>query len=461
MGHGTFNTFYKKFYDNPEDLKRKRARLFPAFKTKKVIEEDVTSNIFLGCLVGILEFKKMFFQEINIKLRSSSEVHAYTQIDFEENNKSNYDTPDGLLVITEGRDEPIVTWVALLEFKTAGSLNKDQILKYSEIAKKNHYSFDALITISNDLVSTPLHNIFGFRSTKKLMYFHFSWVRIQSMLQYVIQEGIKDDDQKYLAEQLLLYLKEHKDVQYFDKMNKDWESQVKTIQKSKSITGSDKDILTEIASDWLQEEQDLCFKVRSEHEKEITVKLSRKEQDSINNRIDTIKKDIQKNKFLKSTYCIKPDTSGKSPLSVIKNRNLEINNIIDINKRTQLVSAEIFNPKFEGAFLYTKIKNFVKPIVSIEPAKTDSINIKFYITGKQACIIDEPICNYKKYLDRDNFPELFKELEIDLRETTIRKIEIEYFVDVSSTFYHRKNFIQTLEENFIIFFTQIIKPFSK
>lgn len=458
MSHGSFETFYRKFYDHPEDLERKRARLFPAFDKKKVLDEDVTSNIFLGCLIGIKEFYEIFFNEINIKLKSNSQIHAYTQIDFDElliDKKMGI--PDGMIVITEGKYDPIVTWVALLEFKTSRELEVDQIKRYVKIAKDPRYNFDAIITISNDLVSTPLHNPFKLKD-RKISFYHFSWIRIQTLLNHVIQKGVYDEDQDYLAKHFFLYLKEHKDVINFNKMNDKWSEQCNRIRDAKTLSKThDKKTLELIASDWLQEEQDLGLKLQSLTQKYITVKLTKEEQNEISERLTSIENKIFSDRIMNTSYYFEPNSSNKSPFKISKKKQLEIINKIDFQKRNQSISLEIDNSNIVGKRITTQVESFVKYFKESEPAKLDAIKLKLFLSGKQHPILDKTLSDYIYDYDHGN---ILKGCDDYNSTQSIRKFKLEYCRDFGSSFSSRKAFISILEETFTDFFVQIVKPFA-
>ena len=458
MSHGNFESFYKKFYDNPEDLERKRARLFPAFDKKKVLDEDVTSNIFLGCLVGIKEFYEIFFNEINIKLKSNSQIHAYTQIDFDDKYKDDkIGIPDGMIVITEGKYDPIVTWVALLEFKTAQNLEKEQINRYVSIAKDPKYNFDAIITVSNDLVTTPLHNPFRLKD-KKISLYHYSWIRIQTLLNHVIQKGVIDEDQDYLARQFLLYLKEHKDVINFNIMNSKWSDQSTRIRDAITLSKTqDKSTIELVAIDWMQEEQDLALQLQAETQKNIIVKLTKEEQNDINERIKIIENRIYSDREIKTSYYFEPNKSNKSPFKISKKKILEITNRIDFKRRKQLISLEIDNTNIVGKRVTTQVESFVKYFIETKPAKMDTIKLKIFLSGKQNPILEKTLSDYIYDYDHGN---ILKGCENINSTQIIRKLELEYCRDFGSNFSSRKLFISILEETFKDFFIQIVKPFA-
>lgn len=462
MSQVEFKEFYSKFYLKPDEMERKRARLFPAFEKKKIIEEDVTSNIFLACLVGIDELKGIFFKEININIGRNSEVHAYTQIDFEsqviENKK---DIPDGLLVLTEN---DIVQKVFLMEFKTASQLERNQIEKYVEIAKKPNYKFNGIITVSNDIVSTPMHNPLNFKSTEAFGFFHYSWIRIQTLLQKVIHTGIHDNDQKYLAKQLLLYLKDHKDIINFNKMNKDWESQAKLIRSSEKLPSKLQSQYNIIAKDWLQEEQDLCLKLNADYSKNIKTKLGTGEEKDIKKRLKSIAERIQNDKMFKTIYTFKPLKNSKkeNAFHVTTKRTLEIHHEINLKSRTQSITLEINNPIFMTKKFKSQLKEFVNPFIKDDIPNTnevkDLIFLEVYIKGTNTPVSNKSFADYGNDMFHGDILKGFDNISSN---DIIRKFKITSEDDLAGDFLYSAKFIKKIEKNFFKYFENIIVPFSE
>jgi hypothetical protein len=458
MASNNFNEFYKKFYVDKHELETHKARLFPASEKLKVIDEDVTSSIFLANLVGIKEFYYEFFQEIDVKINKYMKIHAFTQIAFDsELQKDKPDIPDGMIVITEGKSNPIVRFVFLLEFKTKSKLEKEQIERYATIARNHKYKFDGIISVSNDFVSNPKQNPFGFRQLTNFKYYHFSWTRIQSLLQYVINEGIADGDQDYLAEQFLLYLRDHKFIRNFDQMNKNWteDSKILTTQNKLSKL-KDRVKIENAALDWLQEEQDICLKTKVRYSKNIVIKLSENEKTKINQRLNSIKDSIlSDNRNFSTIYRVTPNGHKSMPYSVTKRKHIDIQHQILLKQRTQTIKFEIVVDNHKYKTLRKQVSAFITSLLLPEPARSDEIEVLSFIDNKRLPVSKTTINELSIDVERD----VLKSFTDKKSDSSIRKFEIQSHFDISNEFKYRTKFISKVEQNFDNFYTQVIEPF--
>jgi len=457
MSTQKFDEFYLRFYDKSNDLERCKARLFPSSENLKVIDEDVTSNIFMAGLVGIKEYCDAFFQEIDIKIKSNAKVHAYSQIDFQNQLVGGKnDVPDGMLVITEGNTNPIITWIALLEFKTKDVLRKEQIERYTKIAKDPKHNFDAIITISNDFVSNPKQNPLGFRNTSKLTYFHFSWKRIETILEYVIQKGINDDDQIYLAKQLLLYMNDHKYIMHFNQMNKDWSEQSKKIITTKKFSKTKhKDLLYSISIDWLQEEQDLGLKIKADCYKDISVKMTSEESKKSENRQKVIINKILEDKILQTIYKVTPDKTKGKPFYFTNKKNIEVNNKILLIPKIQEISFEVLFNGWTQKTIKKQVEYVIRSILNKKIGMMNEIVINIFTKDSRKEVSSKTLDQYERDIKRDILNG-FKGIN---PKSEIKKIEFKSTFDLNKDFFSRKGFINKIETNFRNLFSQILEPF--
>lgn len=449
-----FSDFYKKIFDNSEDLEQHRARLFVANEKMKVLDEDVTSSIFLASLVGIKEFYSAFFQAIGIKLKSNQKVHSYVQIGITDNSNEQK-IPDGVIVITEGSTNPVVVWSAFIEFKTKSKLESEQISSYVKLAQKNNIDFDAIITVSNDFVSDPTHNPLNFKNKSNFKFYHFSWIRLQTILQYTIQQGINDDDQFYLAEQLSLYFNEHKYIKTFDQMNSNWIDYLRTIKTVVKLSKSKhKELLDDITNDWIQEEQDLGLKLKSKFYRDTCVKLTTADRKDLKNRAKTISEELFSSNSLTTIYKVK-NALKDSPFQISSKRYLDIENKIILNTSTQLISFEIINNSCKYKSLKKQIQCFIYPIIESDPALKEEIKIDTYFSSKKEKLektLDQFHSDYKR--------DTITGIENYSSKDCIKKYKISISFDLSSSIKSRKKFITEIEQNFILFFSQLIEPFT-
>ena len=82
-----------------------------------------------------------------------AEIECFTETVFERSPEDTRIRPDGLLLVNFGKR----SWSALIEAKIgAAALDQQQVEKYLQLAKSN--DLDALITISNQFATTPIHS---------------------------------------------------------------------------------------------------------------------------------------------------------------------------------------------------------------------------------------------------------------------------------------------------------------
>ncbi len=138
--------------------------------------------------------------------------------------------------------------------KTKSILKKEQVERYIQKCKDN--KIDALITISNEFVSSPYFTpIEGMRNRKNV--YHFSWKYIATILHNVIDSGISDEEQVFIANQLLDYLDNHPYVLNFTSMGEFWKTASQTIVEN----NGKKTDYDEVVKSWLQEERDIALQL--------------------------------------------------------------------------------------------------------------------------------------------------------------------------------------------------------
>ena len=167
--------------------------------------------------------------------------------------------PDGAITVRRGKTE----WLCLVEVKTGSTeLDSDQVNRYLTIA--NRESFDALLTISNQIVAegseTPV--TVDHRKTKRVRIGHISWFRI--LTEAIIQHehrGIEDPEQAYVLADLIAYLDDPRSgAAGFDGMGKEWVG-VRDAARNKTLRARDTGI-SEVASDWEQFVEYLALRLR-------------------------------------------------------------------------------------------------------------------------------------------------------------------------------------------------------
>ena len=167
--------------------------------------------------------------------------------------------PDGAIIVKRGKTE----WVCLVEVKTGSAeLASDQINRYLTIA--NREAFDAVLTISNQIVSdgseTPV--AVDRRKARHLSLGHISWFRI--LTEAIIEHehhGVDDREQAYILGDLIAYLDDPRSgAAGFDGMGKEWVP-VRDAARNKTLRARDPGV-TEIVDDWEQFVEYLALRLR-------------------------------------------------------------------------------------------------------------------------------------------------------------------------------------------------------
>ena len=128
------------------EVEWERARLFPVSGIGGADEQERRAS---SALLAVVQSVREFGRAITAPMGApTGRLSAYIEVPF-----SDGDTklrPDGLLQVVSGQR----TWTALVEVKTGRhDLIPGQIEAYLDVARK--HKFDALLTISNQVVATP------------------------------------------------------------------------------------------------------------------------------------------------------------------------------------------------------------------------------------------------------------------------------------------------------------------
>jgi hypothetical protein len=167
--------------------------------------------------------------------------------------------PDGAFIVKRGKKE----WVCLVEVKTgAAELASDQVNRYLAIA--NREDFDALLTVSNQIVSdgseTPV--AIDRRKARNISIGHISWFRIltEAIIEYE-HHGVDDREQAYILGDLIAYLDDPRSgAAGFDGMGKEWVP-VRDAARNKTLRARDPGV-TQIVDDWEQFVEYLALRLR-------------------------------------------------------------------------------------------------------------------------------------------------------------------------------------------------------
>ncbi|MGN9913209.1 stress response protein [Phytohabitans sp. LJ34] len=176
------------------------ARLIPTSGINGAEEQErrATSAV-LAVMSAVREFGRALTQPLGAP---AGPVQTFIEVPFKLGDKQLF--PDGLIRVSRGQRQ----WTALVEVKTGSNeLRADQVEAYLEIARE--HSFDALITISNEIPPvagqhpTPIDK----RKLRKVSLYHLPWTEI--LTQAVMQKeyrGVADPDQAWVLGELIRYL---------------------------------------------------------------------------------------------------------------------------------------------------------------------------------------------------------------------------------------------------------------
>ncbi len=130
-------------------------------------------------------------------------ISTFTEVPFKQADGKE-SRPDGAIVVERGKTR----WVCLVEVKTSdGELGSDQVTRYIDVARAE--GFDAVLTISNAITSTPEHLPFAIdgRKLRTMTVRHLSWWRV--ITEAVVQRRyrrIEDPDQDWILGELIAYM---------------------------------------------------------------------------------------------------------------------------------------------------------------------------------------------------------------------------------------------------------------
>ncbi|GBE22686.1 hypothetical protein BMS3Bbin01_02062 [bacterium BMS3Bbin01] len=240
------------------------ARLIPVVGIRSAKEQEQRATSALLAVMGIVpSFGKALLSYLNAP---AGRISTFTEVHFEDDDGTAI--PDGAIIVERGKTR----WVCLVEVKTRNAeLTSEQVNRYMKIAVAN--GFDAVLTISNQIVSSP--DALPFKPNKRLLnklkaVRHLSWFRI--FTEAVIKNqhhGVSDPEQAWILGQLVDYLDSEKSgAGGFEGMGADWVA-VKKAARQRTLRPGDKGIGS-VAADWVQFVEYLCLGLRQKLIREVT-----------------------------------------------------------------------------------------------------------------------------------------------------------------------------------------------
>ncbi|QFT76644.1 hypothetical protein FIU90_03705 [Erythrobacter sp. THAF29] len=339
-------------------------------------------------------------------------MNAWTEVRFAHLDEGSHDRPDGILVIDTGR----TSWTALVEAKVRKSeIEPDQLNRYLKIAKAN--KLDAVITLSNQFSLAPHHHPIAVNPPKHVELFHLSWMRVLTEAYLLLNEGIDNDDQRFILNEFKRFISHSSaGVESFTQMPPAWSEVVDAVQTSGSILVKPG---KEVVRAWQQECQDLSLIFSRQIDAGVCQKLTRAQNSDPEIRIEKDLEELRKTQKL-SVELEVPDAADTVKVCA------------DFRRRTVRVWMYLLAPgdkKRNSARLNWLLRQLPKE-------GTEGLYIRAQWPGKspwtQATVNEARSANHALFADKGDM--------------TLIGFEVVSVVDLGHRFGQRQTFIKELED---------------
>lgn len=407
-----------------ELLESKKARLFPIGNT---IDEVQTTSIFLSSLAAVKEYREELFSAIGItKIKNRNiSLHVFTEI----YNDGKTERPDGLIVLTSGKNNPVIEWICYVEVKVKNNyLDLSQVERYLEHAK--NIGIEALITISNEITTTPFDSPLEIKKTKGIDIFHWSWTYLKVMSTRLLRTNmVTDEDHIYILQELRRYFNAHKNIFNVTNMGIEWRDSVQSIHETDINKKIPENIINNVVDAYIQEEMDVALQLTDNTPYYVNLLTKKSET-----RSEILAKELQVSRCMTSEYYVNED----------KNNNFKV--IVDLTRKNITCSCIVF---IENGKAQAQTSNLLK---ILEPSSREHITItSFYQRNKCSMPIALPL--------------LFEEKKKQIAYSTVNKEfgdEIKYFEilmrkEISKDMTASRNFIDQLEKLCDTFLLQVVR----
>lgn len=199
------------------EVEWERARLFPVSGIGGADEQERRAS---SALLAVIQSVREFGRAITAPMGApAGRISTFIEVPFEDGEKKL--RPDGLIQVVTGHR----TWTALVEVKTGRhDLIPHQIESYMDVARKHR--FDALLTISNQVVAVPGVHPVKLPKTRaqaaKLCHLSWSQIRTEALIQQA-NRSVSDPDQAWILAEFIRYLEHHRSGAIdFDDMGPSW-----------------------------------------------------------------------------------------------------------------------------------------------------------------------------------------------------------------------------------------------
>ena len=427
LGKTFFDELHTFFgFDSEEKLDEKKASLFPIGKST---DEIATTSIFLSSLKAVKEYREELISNIGMKKikNKNIDLHIFTEVSCEDNE----DRPDGVIVLTSGKKNPIIEWICLVEAKVGNNKIDDiQIERYIDFAK--NIGIDTIITISNQLVSDVTDSIVTTKKANKFKnLFHWSWTYLSVEAKRLLLNNCVDDiDHIFILSELRKYFDKNQNIKNFNTMDGNWKDATKEILEQGYNGKISQDTVNKVIHSYKQEEKDISFQLTDKTGHNVKFKVSKLDRD------DELSKMIQEEKKLISTYFIKGYEKQFFTLE------------LDLISRTLKCSTKISFNDGKAQAQTTKLLNTIK-----DPAISDDIKIKAcYLRKKQTNYI--PLTTLLEEQGNKTYSTLNKDYG-----DTIKEFEIVIVDDLGGDMYKNKIIVQKMETLTEVFLTKVFVNF--
>lgn len=277
-----------------DQLESKRARLFPLGNTT---EENQTTSIFLSSLSAVKEYREELFSAIGItKIKNRNvSIHVFTEIFNDEKSER----PDGLIVLTSGKNNPVIEWISFVEVKVKNNqLDIDQVERYIEFGR--NIGIDSIITISNKITTSPMVSPIETKKGKGFNLYHWSWTYLKVISKHLLRTNkVADDDHEYILRELRYYLDNHKNISNFTNMGSEWKDAVQAIyetDRNKKLLAKD---VNDVVFAYKEEEMDIALQLTDRTKYFVHLLMKSNE-----NRSETLASELTESRQMTSSYYI-------------------------------------------------------------------------------------------------------------------------------------------------------------
>ena len=191
----------------------------------------------MPALLAVVNSVREFGRAITVPLGApAGTLTAFIEVSFTSGERNL--RPDGVLQVNRGSS----AWTALVEVKTgANELRAAQVESTWTLPREQ--GFDAVVTISNQLVGAPGEHPVAVdkRKTRKVALYHLSWsqIRTEALIEQA-NKAVSDPDQAWILAEFIRYLEHPRSgAAEFEDMGPSWVA-VREAARARSLQAADK-----------------------------------------------------------------------------------------------------------------------------------------------------------------------------------------------------------------------------